>query len=321
MFIGNETSLKEPLMAKNKKEKTKARKKAETVGKAIETNTADMAHKIWLAGVGAYGKAYDKALANANKFNKQSSDVFDDLVKRGEEIENEVRERLATNETVAKAGQSVAKYAEAARDFQAQARDEFEARMERMRDLLGVKDLGKKGNKLAAKIDKLEDEVAETVAKARGKAKERNSDLKDRISRLTAEIESVAGEATAGYTKTTKKAAKRTTKAVKDAMSKPEKAKKAKKAEKPAAAAKKAAPAKPAAAKVAPAKATTSDDLTLMTGVGPALAKKLNAAGITNFAQIAAMTKAEAEKLDEAIAARGRVLRDEWVKQAKVLKN
>ncbi|KCZ50694.1 phasin family protein [Hyphomonas pacifica] len=307
-------------MAKNKKEKTKARKKAERVGKAIEANTADMAHKIWLAGVGAYGKAYDKALANANKFNKQSSDVFDDLVKRGEEIENEVRERLATNETVAKAGQSVAKYAEAARDFQAQARDEFEARMERMRDLLGVKDLGKKGNKLAAKIDKLEDEVAETVAKARGKAKERNSDLKDRISRLTAEIESVAGEATAGYTKTTKKAAKRTTKAVKEAMAKPEKAKKTKKSEKPAVA-EKAAPAKPAAAKATPAKATTSDDLTMMTGVGPALAKKLNAAGITSFAQIAAMTKAEAEKLDETIAARGRVLRDEWVKQAKVLKN
>ena len=58
-------------MAKDKKKKAKARAKAEQIGKAVEAQTAEMAHKIWLAGVGAYGKAYDTALANANALNKQ----------------------------------------------------------------------------------------------------------------------------------------------------------------------------------------------------------------------------------------------------------
>ena len=117
-------------MAKKKKEKSKARVKAAKIGKAVEANTADMAHKIWLAGVGAYGKAYDTALESAQTFNKQSTELFDELVKRGEEIESDVRSRIESNETVLKTGQSVAKYAEAARDFQAQARDQFEARMD-----------------------------------------------------------------------------------------------------------------------------------------------------------------------------------------------
>ncbi len=282
-------------MAKKKKEKSKARVKAAKIGKAVEANTADMAHKIWLAGVGAYGKAYDTALESAQTFNKQSTELFDELVKRGEEIESDVRSRIESNETVLKTGQSVAKYAEAARDFQAQARDQFEARMDRMRELLGVKGLGLPGSKLAAKLDKLEDEVAETVSNVRAKAKARNADLKERIARLTSEIEAVAEETGKDIAKTTKKAASRTTKAVKTATAKP----KAKKAVKAVAAAK--------------------DDLTAITGVGPALEKKLNAAGVTSYAQIAGLKKADIAALDEKIAARGRITRDEWVKQAKAL--
>ena len=77
-------------MAKDKKAKAKKTKKSEAgakavkTAKAIEAQSVEMAHKIWLAGVGAYGKAYDTALANANTFNKQSTELFDELVKRGE---------------------------------------------------------------------------------------------------------------------------------------------------------------------------------------------------------------------------------------------
>lgn len=276
---------------KTKKEKPAAGKQTKA---GAEATTADMAHKIWLAGVGAYGKAYDTAIANTKIFNKQSTELFEDLVKRGEAIENDVRERVQDNEVVKKASKSVAKYAEAAQDFQAQAREQLEARMERMRDLLGVKGLGKKGSKLSAKLDKLEDEVAETVAKARSKAKERNSDLKTRITRLSEEIEAVATEAGTDFVKSTRKAATRTSKAVHEAVAKP-------------------------AADKAPVMAP--DDLTLIAGVGPALEKKLNAAGITTFAQIAALKKADITALDETIGARGRIIRDEWVKQAKVLMN
>jgi len=111
---------------------TKKPAKAKKASKAPEPNTADMAHKIWLAGVGAYGKAYDKAIANTKTFNKQSTELFEDLVKRGEEIEHDVRARVQDNDVVQNASKNAAKYASVAREFQTQARDEFEARMERM---------------------------------------------------------------------------------------------------------------------------------------------------------------------------------------------
>lgn len=116
-------------------------------------------------------------------------------------------------------------------------------------------------------------------------------------------------------------------------------------AAKPAAAKKttstKAAPAKPKTAKAAPAKSTsaktapkavksggaalfdapagTADDLKLISGVGPVLEGKLNALGITKFAQIAAFKKADIAKVDDVLNFSGRIERDEWVKQAKAL--
>ncbi|MDX1292881.1 MAG: phasin family protein [Hyphomonas sp.] len=311
--------------AKAAKAKTaKKAAKAKSTVKAAEVVTADMAHKIWLAGVGAYGKAYDKAISNTKTFNKQSTELFEDLVKRGEEIEQEVRARVQDNEVVRGAAKNASKYAVVAREFQTQARDEFEARMERMRDLLGVKGLGKKGGKLAAKLDKLEDEVAETVSKARSKSKDRSNELKQRITRLTEEIEAVATETGADIVKTSKKAALRTSEAVQKAVAKPSKATPPPAAKaKPTAAkakpvSKPAANAKPAAAR-AKAAAARSDDFTQITGVGPALAAKLKAAGIKSFADIAALKKADIETLDAKITARGRIVRDNWVKQAKAL--
>ncbi|KCZ94631.1 phasin family protein [Hyphomonas johnsonii] len=280
-------------MAKNKaKAKTKTRAKAEKVGKAIETNSADMAHKIWLAGVGAYGRAYDSALAGANVLNHQSAEVFEDLVKRGAEIETDVRARLSGDDRVLKAGQQMAKAAATARGFQTQARDQFEARMERMRDLLGVKGLGTKGEKLYKKLDKLEDEVSDLTAKAKSFAGDVN--LKARLARLTAEIEAVAGETGTEVAKTAKKAAKKTSAAVKQAV---------------------AAKTEPKAK----AKTAAADDLSKITGVGPAMVKKLAAEGITTYAQIAALKKAEIAALDDKIVARGRITRNNWVKQAKAL--
>ena len=77
-----------------------------------------------------------------------------------------------------------------------------------------------------------------------------------------------------------------------------------------AAAPKKAAakPAAPKAEKAAPAAAT--DDLTAINGVGPAAAKKLAEAGITTFAQLAAL---DADGFDAV------KIKPEWVEQAKEL--
>ena len=69
-----------------------------------------------------------------------------------------------------------------------------------------------------------------------------------------------------------------------------------------------------------PASPSKKDDLTTIGGIGPALAKKLNGAGIHSYAQLAALTVAEIENLEQNIIRfSGRVKRDDWVGQAKKL--
>lgn len=94
-----------------------------------------------------------------------------------------------------------------------------------------------------------------------------------------------------------------------------------------AAPAKKAAPKKAAAKKAEekpaakkaekPAAAAGADDLKKLTGVGPALEKKLHEAGITSFAQIAAWTPEDVAEMDEKLSFKGRIERDGWIEQAK----
>jgi len=83
---------------------------------------------------------------------------------------------------------------------------------------------------------------------------------------------------------------------------KPAKAEKAEKAEKAA----------------APAQLDSSN-LSLISGIGPTIEKKLRAAGITSWDQIAAWTEADVAKWDEELALRGRATREEWVEQANEL--
>ena len=89
-----------------------------------------------------------------------------------------------------------------------------------------------------------------------------------------------------------------------------------KKAEAKAEAPKKAAPKKAAPKKEAP-KAAAADDLKELSGVGPALEKKLHAAGVTSFAQIAAWGPEEIADFDEKLSFKGRIEREGWVEQAK----
>ena len=100
-----------------------------------------------------------------------------------------------------------------------------------------------------------------------------------------------------------------------------EAAKPAKKAapKKAAAAKKEAAPEKKAAAPKAKAADAGADDLKQLSGVGPALEKKLLAAGVTTFAQIAAWTEADIAEFDEKLSFKGRIEREGWVEQAKAL--
>ena len=87
--------------------------------------------------------------------------------------------------------------------------------------------------------------------------------------------------------------------------------------------AKEAKPEKEAKAKKsAPAKekkvtTTVSDDLKQLSGVGPALEKKLHAAGVKSFEQIAAWSAKDVEAINEKISSKGRVEKEGWIDQAK----
>ena len=83
---------------------------------------------------------------------------------------------------------------------------------------------------------------------------------------------------------------------------------------KPAAAATKDTAAEPIKAPDGP-----PDDLKKITGVGPALEKKLNAIGVTRYDQIAAFTAEDIQRVDDQLNFKGRVERDDWVGQAKAL--
>ncbi|MBT5558944.1 MAG: 50S ribosomal protein L21 [Proteobacteria bacterium] len=124
------------------------------------------------------------------------------------------------------------------------------------------------------------------------------------------EITGIGGSAVAKKTASKKAAAKT------PAKSAPKAAEKAVPKAKPAAT--KAKP-KAAEAKKAAAKSSSTDDLKLLSGVGPALEKKLLAAGVTSFAQIAAWKKSDIVEFDEKLSFKGRIEREDWVKQAKAL--
>lgn len=72
-----------------------------------------------------------------------------------------------------------------------------------------------------------------------------------------------------------------------------------------------------------PPAATTSssaDDLTRIKGLGPKLSAMLQEKGITTFAQIAEWSDADIDRIDAGLGRfQGRIRRDSWVEQAKML--
>ena len=90
---------------------------------------------------------------------------------------------------------------------------------------------------------------------------------------------------------------------------------------------KKAAPAKEEAAEAPAVEAAKpanlldapkgdADDLSRISGVGPKLVEKLNGNGVYHFWQIAEWGPAEIAFMDDQLSFKGRIERDEWIKQA-----
>ncbi len=186
----------------------KARKATQELAAQFEQGR-DIAHKIWLAGIGAYGRAFDEAKDGVENLTENTSEVFEDLVKRGSAIEADMKSRIASNESLSTASERVSKAVETATHFQEKQMERFEARMERMRDLLGLNTGTDKASKLHAKMDKLEDEIAELRSNDSSPAG--NKALKDRLARLTSEIDAIASANEPKPAKARAKTAKKTT--------------------------------------------------------------------------------------------------------------
>jgi poly(hydroxyalkanoate) granule-associated protein len=103
--------------------------KSKKAFRAKTTGEFDIARKIWLAGVGAYGRMFDEAQDQMNRLSHNATEMFDDLVERGEKIEDGVRSRISKSD----AGARVVKLVERAQEFGAQRRKAFEQRVRSVR--------------------------------------------------------------------------------------------------------------------------------------------------------------------------------------------
>jgi len=130
-----------------------------TPARVVETADAeDVARKIWLAGVGAYGRMFAEAQDRVEKVTGSASDLFEQLVARGEALEDQVRERLEANETTQKLGQAIGKL----QDFRTERRAALKAQVETFRK--GVQStiafnpltLSRQVEALSARLDALE---------------------------------------------------------------------------------------------------------------------------------------------------------------------
>ncbi len=115
----------------------------------------DIARKIWLAGIGAYGRAFDDAQEAYSKVGKETAKIFDELVGKGEALEDKV---TATAKS----------YVPAAAE---RHRASVEDRMDRMRAALGfgetASDQQDRIEALEERLDGIEtklDEILKAVA-------------------------------------------------------------------------------------------------------------------------------------------------------------
>jgi polyhydroxyalkanoate synthesis regulator phasin len=106
---------------------------------------AEFAKNIWLAGLGAYGKAFDVAAEKYSSASKDAPKLFNELVEKGAELEKHTRDQLVRPLPTPKIA--------------------IEERIEKMRSYLGINS-GKSAarreevEKLEKKVGKLERKLA-----------------------------------------------------------------------------------------------------------------------------------------------------------------
>ena len=109
----------------------------------------EMARKVWLAGIGAYGKGYEEVKGRFEALTTDSNSLFDELVVKGEKLESEGKGKVKEVQT------------------KVAAKVEIETRIETVRTKLGLNktDSDTKIEELNAKIEALTAAVAKLAAK------------------------------------------------------------------------------------------------------------------------------------------------------------
>jgi polyhydroxyalkanoate synthesis regulator phasin len=119
----------------------------------------DVARKIWLAGVGAYGRMFAEAQDRVEKAASSANDLFEQLVARGEALEDQVRARLESNEATKKIGEAIGRM----QDYRAEQRAALKARVETFRKGVEAYNplvLHRQVQELSARVDALEGKTA-----------------------------------------------------------------------------------------------------------------------------------------------------------------
>lgn len=159
-----------------------AKSKTEKAAKAEKTAPKnffdpDIARKIWLAGVGAYGRAYDDATDAAEKFAEKANHSFDDLVVKGEKIEDVIRARISGGKTGKKVAHMVEDFTKKTMDVAESRRAALDARLDDVKKSLGesfapynIAALSHTVENLTRQVEVLTAEVADLKAKKAGKS-------------------------------------------------------------------------------------------------------------------------------------------------------
>lgn len=130
-------------MAKQAKETN-----ANTDEKTTIDRYGDFAKNVWLAGLGAYGKAFDEAKDVYEKASKETPKLFDELVKKGEKLEEDTIDRIQDTQEKLKKNKIS--------DSLSEASSSIEDRIQKVRGALGMGSESQGDlERLEAKLDKL----------------------------------------------------------------------------------------------------------------------------------------------------------------------
>jgi len=142
-----------------------AKKTAKTTKTAAVDS--DIARKIWLAGVGAYGRMFTETQGAMEKLASGANEAFDQLVIKGEEVEDKVRDAIAKSPQGEKVVSIVGAATTKVQSYRDEQRAALEARIGKVRKTLGeslaplnIGALAQAVEKLSAQVETLTEEVA-----------------------------------------------------------------------------------------------------------------------------------------------------------------